>query len=65
MSSGGDVECRAGQVARAFFEAATKLSEVCTPPLDIYTQTGTPFLHVALQQLRKKIMSESFDVREY
>lgn len=36
MAIGGDVECRAGEVARAFFEAATKLSEV-TGPLDRWT----------------------------
>jgi len=34
MAMGGDVECRAGEVARAFFEAATKLSEVPAPFLD-------------------------------
>lgn len=54
-SGGGDVECRAGQVARAFFEAATKLSE---DNEDILPQEDAPDLKLSVFFLFSELFPE-------
>jgi len=55
MAMGGDVECRAGEVARAFFEAATKLSE---DNEDILPQEDAPDLKLSVFYLFSELFPE-------
>jgi hypothetical protein len=55
MSPAGDMESRAGQVARAFFEAATKLSE---DNEDILPQEDAPDLKLSVFFLFSELFPE-------
>eukprot|EP00283_Hemiselmis_rufescens_P003201 CAMPEP_0173430366 /NCGR_PEP_ID=MMETSP1357-20121228/8814_1 /TAXON_ID=77926 /ORGANISM="Hemiselmis rufescens, Strain PCC563" /LENGTH=142 /DNA_ID=CAMNT_0014394687 /DNA_START=349 /DNA_END=773 /DNA_ORIENTATION=+ len=55
MALSGDTECRAGQVARAFFEAATKLSD---DNEDILPQEDAPDLKLSVFFLFSELFPE-------